>query len=65
MFYGAMAIAALIVELIFNGFALVPPERKARVVEASITWNYTTWLAPWRVFMQPIRHSGHVAAGPH
>ena len=36
-FYGAMAIAALIVELIFNGFALVPSERKARVVEASIT----------------------------
>jgi len=65
MFYGAMAIAALIVELIFNGFALVPPERKARVVEASITWNYTTWLAPWRVFMQPIRHSGYVAVGPH
>src|SRR5215831_11460463 len=43
-FYVAMAIAALIVELIFNGFALVPSERKARVVEASITWNYTTWL---------------------
>ena len=43
-FYGAMAIAALIVELIFNGFALVPSERKACVVEASITWNYTTWL---------------------
>jgi uncharacterized membrane protein YraQ (UPF0718 family) len=43
-FYAAMAIAALIVELIFNGFALVPSERKARVVEASITWNYTTWL---------------------
>jgi len=43
-FYVAMAVAALIVELIFNGFALVPSERKARVVEASITWNYTTWL---------------------
>jgi len=43
-FYVAMGVAALIVELIFNGFALVPSERKARVVEASITWNYTTWL---------------------
>src|SRR5499427_8944423 len=43
-FYAAMAVAALIVELIFNGFALVPSERTARVVEASITWNYTTWL---------------------
>ena len=40
-----MVVAALIVELIFNGFALVPSERRARVVEASITWNYTTWLA--------------------
>ena len=43
-FYAAMAVAALIVELIFGGFALIPLERKARVVEASITWNYTTWL---------------------
>jgi uncharacterized membrane protein YraQ (UPF0718 family) len=43
-FYVAMAVAALIVELVFDGFALIPPERTARVVEASITWNYTTWL---------------------
>jgi uncharacterized membrane protein YraQ (UPF0718 family) len=43
-FYVAMAVAALIVDLVFGGFALIPPERKARVVEASITWNYTTWL---------------------
>jgi uncharacterized protein len=43
-FYVAMAVAALIVELIFGGFALVPSEHRARVVEASITWNYTTWL---------------------
>ena len=40
----AMAVAALIVELIFGGFALIPSEHKARVVEASITWDYTTWL---------------------
>src|SRR6267154_320897 len=43
-FYLAMAAAALIVDLIFGGFALIPPEHKARVVEASIIWNYTTWL---------------------
>jgi uncharacterized protein len=43
-FYVAMAVAALIVDLIFGAFALIPPEHKARVVEASITWNYTTWL---------------------
>jgi hypothetical protein len=43
-FYLAMAAAALIIELIFGGFSLVPSEREARVVEASIAWNYTTWL---------------------
>jgi uncharacterized protein len=43
-FYVAMAVAALIVDLIFGGFALIPSERKAQVIEASITWDYTTWL---------------------
>jgi uncharacterized membrane protein YraQ (UPF0718 family) len=43
-FYAAMAGAALIVELIFDTFGLVPTQRNARVVDASITWNYTTWL---------------------
>ena len=43
-FYVAMAVAALIVDLIFGVFALIPPEHKAQVVEASITWNYTSWL---------------------
>jgi uncharacterized membrane protein YraQ (UPF0718 family) len=43
-FYFAMAVAALIVDLILGGFTLIPSERKARVVEASITWDYTTWL---------------------
>jgi hypothetical protein len=43
-FYIAMGVAALIVELIFGGFGFIPSERKARVIEASITWNYTTWL---------------------
>ena len=43
-FYGAMAGAALIVELIFGALDLVPAQRNARVVEASLNWNYTTWL---------------------
>ncbi|MET4803773.1 permease [Bradyrhizobium sp. LB11.1] len=43
-FYAAMAGAALIVELIFGASGLVPAQRNARVVEASITWNYTAWL---------------------
>jgi uncharacterized membrane protein YraQ (UPF0718 family) len=43
-FYAAMAAAALIVELIFGALGLVPAQRNARVVEASIAWDYTTWL---------------------
>jgi len=43
-FYAAMAGAALIVELVFGALGLVPAQRNARVVEASVTWNYTTWL---------------------
>jgi uncharacterized protein len=43
-FYAAMAGAALIVELIFGALGLVPAQRNARVVEVSITWDYTTWL---------------------
>ena len=38
-FYVAMAAAALIVDLIFGSLALIPSERQARVVEASIAWN--------------------------
>ena len=43
-FYATMAVAALIVEAVFAFLGLVPTEHRARVVEASITWNYTTWL---------------------
>lgn len=43
-FYAAMAVAALIVEVVFGALGLVPEERRAQVVEASVTWNYTTWL---------------------
>lgn len=43
-FYAAMAIAALIVELVFSLLGFVPTEHRAQVVEASISWNYTTWL---------------------
>ncbi len=43
-FYAAMTAAALIVELIFGTLGLVPAQRNARVVEASVSWNYTTWL---------------------
>ena len=43
-FYVSMAAAALVVEAAFGFVGLVPQQRQARVVEASIGWNYTTWL---------------------
>jgi hypothetical protein len=31
-------------ELVFQAIGLVPEERNAKIVEASVTWNYTTVL---------------------
>lgn len=42
--YAAMAGAALLIELLFQALHLVPGERHARIVEASIAMNYTTVL---------------------
>jgi uncharacterized protein len=44
IFYLAMAAAALIIESVFRILGLVPQERKAQVLEASISFNYTTVL---------------------
>jgi uncharacterized protein len=43
-FYAAMVGAGLIVEFLFDGLGLIPSERDAKVVEASVTLNYTTVL---------------------
>jgi len=43
-FYAAMVSAALIVEFLFQAAGLVPSERNAKIVEASVTLNYTTVL---------------------
>jgi hypothetical protein len=43
-FFAAMALAALAVEGLFAAGGLIPEERNAKVVEASVTWNYTTVL---------------------
>jgi uncharacterized membrane protein YraQ (UPF0718 family) len=43
-FYATMVAAGLLVELLFGAVGLVPDERAAKVVEASVTWNYTTIL---------------------
>lgn len=42
-FFAAMACAGYFVELLFGVLGLVPTD-KARVVEPSVTWNYTTFL---------------------
>ncbi len=44
VFYAAMVGAAYLIELAFGAAGLIPQQRSARVVEAQITWNYTTWL---------------------
>ena len=43
-FYATMVAAGLIVEFVFDGLGLIPEERNAKVVEASVTLNYTTIL---------------------
>jgi uncharacterized membrane protein YraQ (UPF0718 family) len=43
-FYAAMIVAGLVVDLIFKAVGLVPTVRDAKVVEASVHWNYTSAL---------------------
>ncbi|SFJ89872.1 hypothetical protein SAMN05421835_110119 [Amycolatopsis sacchari] len=43
-FYVAMVAAGYLVELLFGVTGLTPEARDAQVVEAGVTWNYTTWL---------------------
>jgi uncharacterized membrane protein YraQ (UPF0718 family) len=43
-FYATMVAAGLVVEFLFDGLDLIPTSRHAKVMEAGITFNYTTWL---------------------
>jgi uncharacterized protein len=43
-FYATMVIAGYVIELIFTVLHVVPSGRNASVMEAQISWNYTTWL---------------------
>jgi uncharacterized membrane protein YraQ (UPF0718 family) len=43
-FYAAMVAAGYVVELTFGAVGLIPSQRNAMVMEAGISWNYTTWL---------------------
>jgi uncharacterized membrane protein YraQ (UPF0718 family) len=43
-FYVAMVGAGYLVEILFGAIHLIPEHRGAMVMEAGISWNYTTWL---------------------
>ncbi|HZC94297.1 MAG TPA: permease [Mycobacterium sp.] len=43
-FYAAMVVAGYLVELLFGAASLIPSQRNATVMEAAISWNYTSWL---------------------
>jgi uncharacterized membrane protein YraQ (UPF0718 family) len=43
-FYATMVAAGVVVEFLFDGLGLIPTSRHARVIEAGITFNYTTVL---------------------
>jgi uncharacterized membrane protein YraQ (UPF0718 family) len=43
-FYVTMVAAGLAIEFLFDGLGLIPSRRAAKVMEASVTWNYTTYL---------------------
>jgi uncharacterized protein len=42
LFYAAMAGAGYIVELLFGAFGLLPSDRRGQVLQAVLSWNYTT-----------------------
>jgi uncharacterized membrane protein YraQ (UPF0718 family) len=44
VFYVSMVAAALVIEFLFQAIGLVPSQRSARIVEASVSFNYTTVL---------------------
>jgi uncharacterized membrane protein YraQ (UPF0718 family) len=39
-----MVTAGYLVELMFGAAGLIPSQRNASVMEAGISWNYTSWL---------------------
>jgi uncharacterized protein len=43
-FYVSMVCAGYFVELLFGAANLIPTQRNAKVMLATISWDYTTWL---------------------
>ena len=44
IFYLVMVLAGYLIEVVFQPLGLVPETRDAKVTEAGISWNYTTYL---------------------
>ncbi len=43
-FYAAMVLAGYVIEALFSVLHLMPHMRNAKVLEASVSWNYTSYL---------------------
>jgi uncharacterized protein len=43
-FYVSMVAAGYVIEFLFGGLGLIPARSSARITEAGVSWNYTTWL---------------------
>ncbi len=43
-FYASMVAAGYLVEFIFGAAGFIPSQRNAMVMDAGISWNYTSWL---------------------
>jgi hypothetical protein len=43
-FFAAMALAGYVIELLFGGLGLIPSPATAKIPDAGISWDYTTWL---------------------
>jgi hypothetical protein len=43
-FYATMVAAGLVVEFLFEGVGIERKARNAKVIDASVTWNYSTYL---------------------
>jgi uncharacterized protein len=43
-FYAAMVAPGYLIELLFSTAHLIPTQRNATVMQAGISWNYTSWL---------------------
>jgi uncharacterized membrane protein YraQ (UPF0718 family) len=62
-FYAAMVAAGYLVELIFGAASLIPSQRNATVMQAGISWNYTSWLNIVFLTLAAVLVAGFVRTG--